>query len=139
MPTQDEVRERIYQTFVDGWGAASPYTFDNEDYDPAHGVDYVRVLVRFQGRTQQTLNSPGARKYLTVGEIIVQAFQPINTGTARSTILAQTAANLFEGKVLGPGVEDVFVYDAPVVDIGPDESGWHQVQARADFEFVEIR
>lgn len=136
MTTQTEAREAIYQAFIDGWGAASLYTFDNEDYTPPSDLPWVRLSVRHTNSAQETLGAVGNRNYLRSGNIIVQIFGPQDTGVFETDTLVETVRAIFEGVTL-PGTT-VRCYDCIVNETGPSGK-WYQTIVRATFDYEETR
>ena len=135
MTTLNEARGAVYSAFVVGWGATSPITFDNENFDPPAGV-WARMVVRHAGRDQESLGGLGARKFESVGSVIVQCFGPLDTGTALVDTLAQVAQGIFEGKTLTP--EGIRFTSAVVTEIGPTED-WMQVNVESLFSYTQLK
>jgi hypothetical protein len=118
MTTINEARETIYQTFVTGWGATSPYTFDNEAYKPDDSNPWVRLAVRNRTSNTDTLGPVARRKQLRSGAIFLQIFIPTNSGVKDADTLVRKFREIFEAKVLTPGTLWVTSVDAR--EIGPD-------------------
>lgn len=102
MTTVNEVREKVYETFVAGWGATSPYTFDNEDYEPNQSAPWVRLSVRNRNSVTETLGSRAYRKQLRSGAIFLQIFVPSNDGLRNADALVRKFREIFENKTLIP-------------------------------------
>lgn len=134
--TLNEARERIYQTFVTGWGATSPFVFDNEKLDTPVDTDWVRVSVRHTASRQDTLGAVGNRKFLRFGSVIVQCFSKEDGGAGAAGTLAITARNLFEGKTLSP--EGIWFNAVDIREIGASE-GWYQINVEATFSYEQVK
>lgn len=137
MATPNEAVERIYSEFVTGWGATSPFTFDNKKYDPPANTSFVRVTVRHTDATQDSLGSVGTRKFDRPGTLFIQCFSPLDIGRSAADNLALTARNLFEGKTLTP--EGIRFFGVTVREIGLDGEGMFQINVEAPFEYTETR
>jgi len=136
--TLNEANERIYQTFATGWGATSPYEFDNnvrrsdEPFPPVNG-NWARLTVRHNGRVKDCL---GKDHWESSGSVFIQCFAPLNAGRAGADNLATIARDIFEGKTLAP--EAIRFTAAIVREIGPDD-GWYQINVEALFTYTETR
>ena len=140
MTTMPEAREAIYQFFLDGWlpdtgvdgytlnadgtswdadpnGARTPYTFDNEEFDPPDGP-WVRFSFRNRNRGQETLGAAPNRRFGTRSSAFVQYFEPPGSGTATADSHMDKALSIFEGKrITGTTLR---VVSATARELGPD-------------------
>lgn len=136
MATLQAAREAMYQQFVTAWGATTPYTFDNEIFDPPEGVSWIRLSVRHTRSNQETLGGLGARKFRRGGACIVQVFAPQGQGVRAADILAQQARAIFEGITLVTG--SLWFTDVIVQEVGESE-GWYQINVEALFDYDEVK
>lgn len=137
MATLPQARERIYQAFADAAVLPSGrFCFDNEAFSPPAGQTWARLVVRHRVRAQETLGPAGARKFESLGGVIVQCFAPLDTGTAGADTVAQSVRSAFEGTVLLP--EHIRLYGAQVREIGSD-GAWYQVNVEAFFNYDETK
>lgn len=137
MTTLNEARGRIYQDFVTAWGATSPFTFDNEEFDPPNPpAAWVRLTVRHNTSQQESLGPAGRRKYERGGSVFVQCFTPLDSGVSAADNLATVVRSTFEGKTLTP--ENVRFTEVIVREIGPDGE-WYQMNVEAVFTYTETR
>lgn len=135
--TLTQARERIYQTFTTDWGVTSPVQFDSEKFQtPVPTDDWVRVSVRHNSSSQESLGGVGNRKFMRGGSVFVQCFTPLDKGAKGADVLALTAKNIFEGKTFAP--ESIRFTDVVVREIGPS-SGWYQTNVEASFNYDEIK
>lgn len=135
MTTPNEFRELIYSTFQTGWGSLTPFTFDNEQWDPPDGTPWVRLVVRNGTRRQKTLGRVGNRKFEREARVILSIFTLPNTGQTLADELSQVFLNLFEGADLGV---NVFAGETDYRERGTAE-GWAMAEASADFTYDETR
>lgn len=144
MATLPQAKAAIYSAFMARWNEpdATPYTFDNEQFDPPEPdtegfrQSWVRLTVRHTGRSQQTMGKAGNRKYTRVGAAFIQVFTATDIGTAEADRLAEMAANIFEGvKLLNTSV---WFKDVITRETGVDGS-WYGVIVEAEFEYEEIK
>ena len=138
MATPNEAAGRIYQDFATGWGATSPFTFDNENpkgFPPAN-APWARVSVRHGPTNQESLGGVGRRKFERTGSVFVQCFAPLDGGRVAADTLAQVARTIFEGKTLTP--ENLHFTAVEIREIGPDEA-WYQINVEAPFTYTETK
>ena len=136
MTTLPEAREAIYNTFNTAWGATSSFTFDNEKYAKPATDPWVRVSVRHQFGTQETLGKPGNRRFARFGAVFIQIFTLENTGTEDADTLAATARAIFEGVSLTGTT--VRFRDVIIREEGLDGK-WYQTVVEATFEYDETK
>lgn len=129
----NEARGAIYAALVAGIGG-TPYTFDNEAFDPPTEAVWVRLAMRHTGRAQDTLGPSGNRKFEATGNVIVQVFAPLDTGAAGCDAVVETVRALFEGVT----VSGIFFYGAVVREIGPGDD-WYQINVEAAFTYNEVK
>lgn len=134
--TLSEAREAIYNQFIDGWGSLTPITRDNLDFNPSGLDEWVRLSVRHTASAQETLNSPGLRRFARFGSVFVQIYTEGNKGTSRTDDLAEAARNLFEGLSLS-GTTVRFL-DVVFRETGAEEE-WFQSIVEATFEYDETK
>lgn len=134
--TLNEAREAIYQAFVDGWGATTAYTFDNEKFTPPDQTPWVRLTVRHQDAGQETLGGTGNRKFYRKGSVFIQVFVPTDDGTANADTYLALARSIFEGtRIAGTTVRFL---DVIVRETGPAKS-LYEATVEAAFEYDEIK
>lgn len=135
--TLSQARERIYLTFKEDWGTTSPFVFDGEKFKtPSPSSSWVRVSIRHNEGSQDSLGGVGARKFKRGGSVFIQCFTPLDRGRDASDTLADAARDIFEGKTLG--TEAVTFTDVIIREIGPDE-GWYQTNVEAIFNYTETK
>jgi len=135
MTTPNEFRGLIYSTFQAEWGSLTPFTFDNEQWDPPDGIPWVRLVVRNGTRRQKTLGRVGNRKFEREARVILSIFTLPNTGQVLADELSQVFLNLFEGADLGV---NVLAGETDYRERGTAE-GWAMAEASADFTYDETR
>jgi hypothetical protein len=133
MTTLNDARGIIYAAFVAGIGA-TPFTLDNENYDPPTDAVWYRLAVRHADRNQESLGGLGARKFESEGSVFVQCFAPLDSGAALADTLAETARSIFEGKTL----TQIRFTSAAVREIGPTDD-WYQINVEATFTYTETK
>jgi len=140
--TRNEFRDRVYKTFIAGWGTTTPYAFDNENYEPPSpdkspnsGTPWVRLVVRHADSNQATLGPVGSRKFEHEARLILQIFTVPNTGLQRSDELAQLFFEIFDEDM---GRNDVFGGHSSYRERGTAE-GWQMSEAWVDFTYQETR
>jgi hypothetical protein len=148
MTTLREAREAIYKRFVDEWvsgaEALTPYTFDNETFDPPKGADgrgapWARCSVRNLDAGQQTLGRAGARKFYRIGLARVEIFVPPGSGRWDTDAYMMAAQALFEGRTTPSGTTIRF-FEVTPQEIGLIEDGrWDLSTVEARFDYEETK
>lgn len=144
MTTLREAREAIYKRFIDEWGSLTPYTFDNEEFDPPGGLDgrgvpWARCSVREITSEQQTLGPAGNRKFLRTALAKVDVFVPPASGRWDSDEYTMAARALFEGRTSPLGTTICF-FGVDVQEVGLIEDGrWDLSTISARFDYTEIK
>lgn len=136
MVTLNDARGAIYGAFKVGWGATSPFLFDNEVFDHPPGDLWARTVVRHAARAQETLGSEGHRKFQSIGSVITQCFGPLDKGAEGVDTLAEVAQGIFEGKTLLP--ENIHFTSASITEIGPTEDNY-QINCESFFYYFETK
>lgn len=133
MPTPAEATSAIYARWISLW-TATPYTFDNEKFDPVSNKAWARVVTRQLVSAQETLGRIGARRFRREGIIIIQIFVPPDTGTREARELAKAAADIYEGV----SFSSVDCTNAQIAEIS-DQPSWFQVNVEVDYAYEESR
>lgn len=148
MTTLREAREAIYKRFVDEWQSGgqplSPYTFDNETFDPPKGADgrgtpWARCSVRQLDSFQDTLGRIGSRKFLRIALARVEIYVPPGDGRWNTDGLMMAAMSLFEGRSspIGSGIT---FFEVTPQEIGLIEDGrWDLSTVSARFDYEETK
>lgn len=148
MTTLREAREAIYKRFSDEWvsgpGPLTPYTFDNETFDPPKGSDgrglpWARCAVRNLDAGQETLGPIGARNFFRIAQARVEIFVPPGSGRWDTDTYLMAARSLFEGRA-SPSGTGILFYEVQTQEIGLIEDGrWDLSTVTARFEYVETK
>ena len=95
----------IRARFDDNWTTerpsntpAIPATFSDVDYKPTEGTPWVRLTVLPGGQTQVGMGS--LRRFRRVGVIAVQIFVPAGSGDGLAREIADSVANIFQGRTI---------------------------------------
>jgi hypothetical protein len=134
MATIDTTRRLIYDTFITAWGAETPYTFDNEEFDQPTDTSWLRLVVRNSVTKQSTLGSIGSRKFLRNGVVFVQLFTPLHTGVAETDRLVLLLQAIFEGFRF----TDVWFEYTDVRELGI-EGKWFQTSLETTFNYEQTK
>lgn len=149
MTTLRQARETIYKRFMDEWktvGGAplTPFTFDNETFDPPKGTDgrgtpWARCSVRNLDAGQDTLGPIGARKFYRIGLARVEIFVPPGSGRWDTDEYMMKAQALFEGRTTPSGTSIRF-FEVTPQELGLIEDGrWDLSTVEARFDYEEIK
>lgn len=136
MTTVDEAREAMQEHFVAGWGATTPFVFENENYSEATAgtKPWVRFSVRNLDGYQYSLGGIGNRLYERVARVYVQVMSPVGKGMQAGADLAQQARALFEGVRVG----ELVGYGGVVRETKPDGK-WYVTLVEVAFRYYETK
>lgn len=137
MTTLNQAKEAVYQRFVDNFTGVSAdrITFDNEEFEAPSTGNWVRLVVRSQVRTQDTLGKKTNRKFREAANVIIQIFTRVNTGVSASDALVKEARDIYEGESFsGLDFQSVSTREA-----GPQEGTWYLAIVEAPFDYEEIK
>lgn len=132
----NEARGAIYTAFVAAWGGTSALDLDNEDFVPPVDLPWARLVVRHSTRGQISLGGVGARKFESVGSVIIQCFGPLESGTLEADTLAEVAMGILEGKTLSP--EGINFTAARPIEIGAGDDHY-QINVEALFSYIQTK
>ncbi len=142
MTTVAGAKQVMYDTFKTDWGTTSVYALDGEDFDPAtdaKGVPNVLAFIRHTGSVQTSLGGAGNRKFERSGFFGMQIYaRPLDNGSLVADNLAVVARDIFEGKKLTSGSNEVFFNDVVIREIGPTPDGY-RVAVEAFFLYHETK
>lgn len=134
-----DAAEAVYSRWTTNWGTTTPYTFDNEDFEPpapTSGTQWARVKVAHTTGAQATMGGAGVRRYDRGITVTIQLFDEVNAGKRTLLTLAQTARNIFEG-VRFSGLWET--EGVAVRDVGPDGEGWYLMVVEANLQYEETK
>jgi len=134
MTTENEAREAVYKRFVDNWGGASPYVFENEKFQADPAADWVRLSFRNTNSNQGTLGATGNKRYERDASIFLQIFTLVNTGTKNIDTLVRTFRSIFEGtRFSGVAVNNVVSRE------GKEDGKFKQTTVEAFSQYFETK
>lgn len=138
-----EAQQLVHERFLVNW-YQTPLCFDNDGYDPVADTawpelpvnEWIRVTVLEGSATNAFLggaipDGPGA--VLHSGNINIQIFVRLNTGSTRAKKLAADVAKLIQNTPF----DGIRCYETSVIISGDDGAGWYQINAITVFEFYE--
>jgi len=135
MTTYVGATEAILAHFVDEWDDKTPFTFENEDFNPGDEA-WVRVSIRTLTSGQETLGEKGNRKFGRRGAIHIQIYCPTNKGTAEINGLVQAVQSMFEGRrIVGTTIR--FLRTTPR-ELGTD-GPWLATRVETIFDYDEVK
>ncbi len=135
MPTLNEARKSIQDTFIADWAAETIFDFDNDDFDvPEPDVKWVRLVVRTKVRKQTTLGRVSNRKFQSDAAVVAQVFVPVETGTSEADRLATKLANIFDGTRF----DGLSFLAAETREVG-ESGGFHQYNVTCSFNYEDIK
>ena len=123
----DTEADAIRARFNTSWGATTPIAWPNVNFTPPAGEPWVRLTIRSDEAFSASLPAPTIRHRHT-GMVVVQVFTPDNEGDAEARTLADQVCAIFRdvtaGGITYRGVDGSSPY---VTEVGPDGSGWYQL------------
>ncbi len=134
----DEARDIAVRRFRQNWTGTPLSQVIMQDQDDSKvdggGDPWVRLTVSETGGGQQTLGSPGTRKYRRQFSTFVQIYTPKNEGLKRAGALSVEARRIYEGRSFdGLDFNDARVFPTRV------EEKWQLTLVQAEGEFDEIK
>lgn len=133
MATINDARKIVYNTFITEWGGETPFSFDNEKFNPPES-SWVRVVIRNIDSNQETLGPKTKRKFLRRALVIIQIFVKPDIGTKEADRLAEKAKNIFEGERVG----DLWFLETNIRETGTDGE-WYQLIVETIFNYEETK
>ena len=141
MTAPNEARKAITMRFLDRFKGVERerIALDNEDFKAPENGDWVRFVVRHNGRAQDTLGCPANRRFRSAGIVFVQVFTEAASsttmgGTEKADELCKEIADIFDA-VSFDGLD----FQAAVCrESGPD-GRWYIHIVEAPFEYDEIK
>lgn len=134
MPTLNEARKSIQDTFEAAWGSETVYDYDNSDFTMPEDANWVRLVVRVRTRTQTSLGRVGNRKFNTKAAVSAQVFVPVEEGTFDADRLSKKLADIFDGTRF-----DSLSFKAAVVRESGASGEFFQYNVEVPFDFEEIK
>lgn len=132
-----EVQEALYQRWRAEWGATSPYSFENEGFDPPAALWCNFRTIRMPGGPG-TIGKPGNRKMDRVGLLLIVLKIPPGGGIGIISDRAEKAAAIFENKRLSP--HDIrFAQVEPGVGSEIENGRWWGVSVEGRFDYEELK
>lgn len=116
------------------WNDASPVAYDDVPFDKPDGEPWVRFTIKHNEAAQASIGSPGSNRHRRYGMVIAQIFTPEGTGSINARAFADTVMLMFIGKNL----DGIHFYNTISREIGPDGSGWYQINVAASFWYDQI-
>lgn len=109
--------------------AKTPIAWPNVNFTPPSGA-WVRFNVLDGEGAWRSIGSPGSNIAGYVGVVVVQVFVPLLSGESTARDLADSAAEIFQGQVIG-GIRfspaTVQILNTSLAD------GWHQINVSIPF------
>ncbi len=133
--TESEIRNLIVSTYLTEFSSQFSIAIDNIKFTPPNPpVKWVRISVKFNTGSQQTLGEKPNRKFIHSGLIFIQVFTPINTGTDENDSLATESKNLLDGE----HIQDLWMYNGRI-ETQPSDDQWYQQNVVIEFKFEDTR
>ena len=118
--TINEAREIVYAQMLTNWTpptSTPPIVMGNEDYDSTGVGEWVRFTMQHAGGGQESHGSPGNRKFIRRGLVLVQMYVAADQGLQRLDALAKTTLDLFEAARFS----GVILFDGDYRELAPDD------------------
>lgn len=138
MTTPAEARNLILQLYLDEFSGTFPIALPNQPFEPpepAEGIKWVQLDVRFTFGGQDTLGAVGKRKFTSGGLIIVQVRTPNGDATNTNDILAKQSLDLLDSIRLN---SNLWTSGGRVITVGTDGE-WYLQNVLIDLQFEETR
>lgn len=113
----NEERALIETHFADLW-SETEIAWSNVPFEPPANLPWVRFTIVHGEGLHADINGDNPL-YRFVGNVMVQVFVPIDTGTDTAFNLAETVSNIFRRAQLDNGIQFRVPY---IIDIGPSNN-----------------
>jgi hypothetical protein len=134
--------------FVAAWGATTQVAFQNEEppaspWPPEPAAPWIFFDVIQTESLERGVGLPGAKVWLTTGNIFLQLFVPLNYGQPDVLALAQQAGEIFRAATfyVDATTGAKVMTSAPVIGGGgsnADNGNWFGVTVSIPFQFFFI-
>ena len=91
-------RRAVESYFGANW-LLTPIAFENVTFTPPEDGRWVKLMILHEQSEQAALGSPSLRRYR--GRILIYCFTPLGGGGQQASLLADAAAELFDGALIG--------------------------------------
>lgn len=125
---QNELRTRFNAMI-----GSTPVAWPNVTYTPTQGASWVRFQV-LDGEMKQFELGATLKGHRNMGIISIQVFAPLNAGETAALTLADTVCGIFRNW----SGATVRCFAASIKDVGPDVSGWYQINVTVPFVRDEL-
>lgn len=143
--TPQEARNKIYveyrTVFIPLIGS-DHIALDNQDFTPPDDkTKWVRLHVKFNNGSQETLGSAPNRRFTSSGFLYVQCFTRRGSATNENDGLCYDSKAVFEGKDFYVSGDQIWFYDGRIETIGDErgKSPWYQQNVVFEFKFDETK
>lgn len=131
------IEEKIKLSSAGGtWGLDPKYIgFPNSPIeDPGQNL---HIKVNFVNGDEEDIEigRPTLRRYINV--LMIQIFQPQNTGTRQALAIADIVEATFRDLVLTAGAGKIRFYTPKVRDLGDEEEGYYQINVECPYKLDE--
>jgi hypothetical protein len=138
MTTDEQVHETLTERFLTAWNDRTPVAIADEPLDPPHGR-WVRFSILSAPSQQESLGSPGNRRFARAGRVFMQVHQLAGQGGDGPLVaLAGAARDVFEGCRFQPN--DIRF---AAVDIGEavnmDGGRWRGIAVQGRYEYEDLK
>lgn len=132
MPNLNTTRSEIEQFFITGWGATTPISFDNTNYNEVQGGAYVHIQVQFSASPNVCIGAAidGMKRQRHSGLIVVRFYTPLNEGAGAAYELADTYKGIMDNKNI---VTNLLTYTTDVRRSGEEVDGFWSLIGFTEF------
>jgi hypothetical protein len=135
MTTYNQAREALQDVIVSNW-VSTPYTFDNEVFNPQNHP-WLKFCVEHVDGRQDSLGGLGGRRFFRLGYVYAKLVGKSGTGMQVLDGLATQLRDLFEGKSGFSGT-NLRTYDVTIKD-GQSDGLNQSVIVTFKFEYEEVK
>lgn len=125
--------ELITEYFTAQWAKQTPIAWDDVQYTPEQGKEFVRLTCRYNEGGQRTLGSIGSRQFGYDGVLMIQVATPEGKSGQRNRELVRQALTIFENANIG-----VWFYNGHPETVGNDGEGFYLTNVIFDFQIRNV-
>lgn len=124
--------QALHAYFSGTWGETTPVQYENVDFNPVEGQEWVRFLI-INGTG--FASSIGGMSHRYPSQVVVEIFTPKNTGPKRSKELAEIVSDMFiDNQFTNPSMTFRTPY---IINVGTVDN-WHQINVICPFYRDEL-
>ena len=126
----EKVHQLVEERLETEWAARTPIAWDNKEYIPQRGTDFLRIVLTQTLSQLTTAAEYGKGNYREYGLITIQVFTQKNKGARGNVGLSDAVADIFRGW----SIDRLFIHESRIDRVGQTEE-WYQSNVLIDYYY----